>query len=449
MSKKISIGAALALALLMVAASIPLTMLFAQNMQNRIIADLPRRVEQFQALEEIRAIVQSEFYRTTNEDHITMEMVSGYITGLDDDMSRYLSAEQHQAFLQRIAGQQPELGFELRYDPNPDNVAEQEMIEGIRYDGLVVTHVRMDSPAQRAGLRNGDRIIRAETITTVVYDQDELTPHNAAEHIARIANIGVVGGGDDETEALDSVSVTITFTRDREAMPPVSVMIGDSVPSIATELMAAATENDDDEPEYTVGYIRVFAFYRNTPRQLERAIRELHDIGATSFIIDLRGTTDGTIEYAAESVNLLVPHVPGESIATIHFRGDRSPESFPPSATDIFWMADDGMAILINQFTAGPAELFAYTLSAFHSADVVLVGRATRGINTVQRAFPLSSVGGAALISVGTVVPVGGNADWNTNGVQPTPQGGNLVYNQNNEASQLQGAINHLTLGED
>ena len=435
MSKKISIGAALALALLMVAASIPLTMLYAQNMHNQIIADLPERVEQFQALEEIRAVIQNEFYRPFSADAITAEMVSGYIAGLGDELSRFLSAEEYAAFLQRIAGQQPELGLELRYDPNPDNIPHDAMIEGERYDGLVISHVRMDSPAERAGLRSGDRITRVETITAVVYDESDLTTENAIEHITRIANIGVPGGGENENDALESaISVTITFTRDGETRPPASVMIGDSVPTIATELMPAAATEENPEPENTVGYIRVFAFYRNTARQLQRAIEELRNPGgATSLVIDLRGVSEGTLEYAVEAIDLLVPS--GDTIASLHFRGARPLEAFPSSATNIFF---EDIAILINQFTAGPAELFAYVLDAHHPA-VTLVGRPTAGVNTVQRAFPLAQVGGAALISVGTVVPVGGNPEWNLGGVQPYL----LIHN---EALQLQSAIEHLTV---
>jgi len=439
MSKKITIGAALALALLMVAASIPLTMLYAQNMHNQIIADLPERVEQFQALEEIRAVIQNEFYRPFNADAITAEMVSGYIEGLGDDLSRFLSAEEYAAFLQRIAGQQPELGLELRYDPNPEGVPHEDMMEGIRYDGLVVSHVRMDSPAERAGLRSGDRITRVETITAVVYDEDDLTTENAVEHLTRIANIGV-GGAEEYSDAIESaVSVTITFTRDGETRPPVSVMIGDSVPTIATELMAPAATEENPYPESTVGYIRIFAFYRNTARQLQRAIEELRGSGATTFIIDLRGVSEGTLEYAVESIDLLAPT--GDPIATLHFRGDTPPQAFPPSAFNIIPVVTDGIAILINQFTAGPAELFAYALDAYHPF-VTLVGRPTQGVNTVQRDFPLAQVGGAALISVGTVMPVGDNPDWNLGGVQPS-------LDIHGEAPQLQQAINHLTTTEE
>jgi len=438
MSKKITIGAAIALALIMVAVSIPLTFIFAQNRMNDLVGNLLDRLGQAQALEEIRGVVQVEFYRNFIEEDIIAEMVGGFVAGLGDEHSRYLTAEQWNAFLQRLEGQQPDLGLELRYVPSVDYDPDDEDSHTTTDPGaLVIVHVGRDSVAERAGLRSGDRLVRVATLTTVLFEEADLTTYNADEFIQSIVNVGVVQGGD---TAEPTVGVDITFVRDDETLS-VPVMLGAGISTIADELMQGANG------EYTVGYIRVFSFFRQTAEQLDNAMRSLEAAGATSFIIDLRGTYDGTLEFAAEAAHLLLPSSPaGEATATIHFRGGREPQSFVSDAHNIFVLASQGMAILIDENTAGPAELFAFALSFARAESVVLVGRPTRGINTVQQHFPLTHVGGGVILSVGTIVPIGGDPHWNINGVQPTEQiPGVLQYNPYSDIAHLRGAIDYLT----
>lgn len=450
MSKKISIGAALALALLMVAASIPLTMLYAKEQQNKIIANLPERIEKFQAMEEIREVVQNNYYAKTDEDKLTAAMVRGYINGLGHDLCRYMSAEEYQSYSQRILGQQPELGIELTHALN----AESAESAGNPYGWIAIAYVKEGSPAAAAGLRKGDQILKAETVTDLIYDEKDLTMQNATTYMAKLTGLGAPEEEEsNDPNAVESVtSVTITYQRDGEAKPPVSVMLGDSIFTTYSELMPAAVTEEDAEPAKTVGYIKIFQFYENTARQLDRTLRELSNNSASTYIIDLRGCSEGTIEYACKALDLLIG-VQDEPMATINYTGSsaRKAKTYPSDSYSLFPPSSGKgytMAVLMDGLTAGPAELFAYNLAQCHPNSVVLIGTKTKGINTVQELFTLSQTGGAAMISVGTVTPISGDADWNKNGVEPTPQdaGRNLIYNEKNEASQLQGAIDALTL---
>ncbi|MCL2446919.1 MAG: S41 family peptidase [Oscillospiraceae bacterium] len=434
MSRKMSIGAALALALIMVAVAIPVTYLFAENRLNALMGDLHHRVAQAHTLEEIRGVVQSEFYRSFNEDDIIAEMVSGFVQGLGDEHSRYLPPEQWNAFLQRLEGQQPDLGLELRYVPSDIAMENDEEDDQLANEPgiLVIAQVARDSPADRAGLQSGDQLVRVETPTVVLFDEENLTTYNAENFISGINNV--------ETEGEPTVSVNFTFLRDDERMTA-NVRLGAGISTVATELMADANGQD------TIGYIRVISFFRDTASDLDSAVRALEAAGARAFIIDVRGTYDGTLGFAAEAANLLLPvSQPGDAIATIHFRGGREPQSFTSDAFNIFdGIVTQGMAVLVDENTAGPAELFAYALSVARAESVVLVGRPTRGINTVQGHFALSQVGGGVILSVGTIVPVGGDVAWNVNGVQPSPPSETLQYNPYSDTSQLQGAIRHLS----
>ena len=442
MNKKISIGAALAIALLMVAASIPLTMRYATQQQNDLIPNLPQRMMNFRALEEIRNVVQSNFNAGVDEDELMAEMVRGYINGLGDARSYYMDAEEYAAYDRRIKGQQPELGLAFEYNPDAGGAEANSAGAG----GVIVSSVKAHSPADAAGLKAGDQILAAETKTETVFEQEQLTAANAQQRIASLMGIG-------QNVEESSTSVAITYRRGAETKI-VSVMFGDSVPSIDYYLMETA-ETQGGKAEKTVGYIRIFAFYENTASLLESAVKQLHNIGATKYVFDLRGCGEGTLDYTLKAINLFTRESKGadDVMATVNYTGSRKKsDSFPSDTTDIFPFVMDGLAIMINSGTAGPAELFAYDLANYYPLSVVLVGKPTKGVNTVEKPFPLAEVGGAAMLSVGTVLPVYGDPDWNKGGVQPTPQGGetrpNLVYNANSEESQLQGAIAHLTAGK-
>jgi C-terminal processing protease CtpA/Prc len=98
------------------------------------------------------------------------------------------------------------------------------------------------------------------------------------------------------------------------------------------------------------------------------------------------------------------------------------------------------------------AELFAHELRAFNRGKVFLAGEATRGISTVQEPFPLAYVEGAALLTVGRVVPYGATLEkpWNDGGVQPnaiTPETKDgIIYSILGDEQQLKGALNILRI---
>ncbi|MCL2495145.1 MAG: S41 family peptidase [Oscillospiraceae bacterium] len=421
MSRKITVGAALALALLLVAASIPLTMMFALREQNKLIPNLPELIRKFNALDEIQKSVNDKFYRTAAQDAVNAAMVRGYIEGLGDPESRYLSAEEYQSFNRRMAGQAPELGIVLKYSPE--------------LAGLVIDQVKAGSTAAVSGLQPGDHIVKAEKGGKELSIQAEVEPGKAPQAIEVFYEETAV------TAEAASISITITYERGGERRPPVNVMLGNAVKSIAERMI----ETDDG---LSVGYIRVFHFFRNTAGQIEAAVKDLYNKGAVSYILDVRGCAEGNLEYVCEAIDLFA-YVDGGTgtLATLRYKdGTMVPKPSSAGNNMMAYATGGYVVVLMNRLTAGVAELFAYDLRAFNRDKVFLVGEPTRGISTVQEPFQLASVGGAALLTVGTVTPYGGDAAWNENGVQPneaTPEetASGIVYRISGAEQQLGGAL--------
>ncbi|MDR2686966.1 MAG: hypothetical protein LBB75_04380 [Oscillospiraceae bacterium] len=431
MSRRITVGAALALALLLVAASIPLTMMFAQSEQNKLIPKLPELIGKFNALDEIQRKVYDKFYASPAEDAVNAAMVSGYIAGLGDPESRYLSPEEYQSFMQRLAGEEPELGIVLRYSPE--------------LAALVIDQVKAGSTAEVSGLKRGDHIVKAVAGGQELSIKAEVEPDKAADEIAAFYKETAV------TADTSSLSITITYERDGKAWPPVNVMLGSAVSSISAYMMDSYA-GSDVPPTKTIGYIKIFHFFKNTAEQIAAAVKDLSRQGAESYILDVRGCSEGNLEYVCEAIDLFA-YVPQDTgaLVTVHYR-DGTPVFKPSTSGNMMSYTTGGfVAVLINGRTSGVAELFAYDLREFNQKKVFLIGEPTKGIKTMQEPYPLASVGGAALLTVGTLVPYGGNTAWNEGGVQPgaateedTARGvarGILYHIKGVEQQQLNGAL--------
>jgi len=430
MSRKITVGAAIAMALLMVAASIPLTMLYAQGEHNKLIEDLPKLVAEFGALQEIQNKVGDEFYKKPARDAVNIGMVRGYIAGLRDPQSRYLSAQEYKAYMDRLEGKTPELGIVLKYSPE--------------VFGLVIDQVKAGSTAAVSGLQAGDHITKAESGGVVLESiKAEVSPAEAEAAINKFYQETQV------TADTASVAITITYKRGGLYQPPVNVMLGSAVSSVSTDMMFGWADTGEI-PVKTVGYIKIHHFFRNTAEQLEEAVKDLSAQNAVSYILDVRGCSEGNLESACKAIDLFA-YVSRDAaaMATVQYR-DGTTKPYPSDEKNIISYAIGYIAVLIDEGTSGVAELFAYDLRAYNLTKVFLVGLPTKGVRTVQEPFPLSTVGGAALLTVGELTPYGvepGKA-WE---VKPNPviketdklEGVN--YNITGAEAQLTGAVAILT----
>ena len=410
-------GAALAMALLLVAASISLTMLYAQRLYNRIIRDLPARVEEFKALDEIRGLVQANYFSRARSDEIISATVRGYIEGLGDPQSRYLPPDEYRTYLERLQGQRPETGLELAYIPPQVELADEEKATPEERNGYItVFSVKDGSPAAVSGLAAGDVILKAESADAVVYDSAKLRRSNSGEMLAALLDFELNAAKN------PAVSLTFTFKRNNRPHPPANVMFGSSVSSVSSEIM-------EGKGGVKIGYIKIFYFMRTTAADLQSAMAELNKDGAAAYIFDLRGCAEGSVDYACEALDLFLPMLSGNDVlATVKYKDDRKPRTFPSSAASESAYAMKNVAVLTNSATAGAAELFAYDLWAYHfdardpeGSPIIIVGQETAGVHTVQEHFPLRQVGGAALITVGTVQPYRADENWN---LEPTTRVG-------------------------
>lgn len=352
MNKKISLGLSLAVTFIAVAITVAITMSVSMRTYNSLIKDLPNRSQMYSYMSELDNIVRTNYYGTINENLLNSEISDGYASGLGDRYSRYMTASEFRTYQNELNGEKVGIGIIAFYD-------EAET-------AIFVAEVSENSPAAQSGISKGDKIIEI--------DEERVTAYNYSALMSKLE-------GDKLT------SVTIRFVHDGVEQS-VGVVKGYSAQSVYYSL------------DQSVGYIKITDFYSTTESQLRQAVEALSKQGATSLIFDVRNTSSGTIEYAAEVIDYLVPVASEGSgaIATAKNKDGEVIETFTSDADSVSM----NMTVLVNKNTSGPAELFACDLRDFGKAQIV--GVTTSGNGTMQKTYQLSD-GSAIVLTVAEITP--------------------------------------------
>lgn len=284
----------------------------------------------------------------------------GLADGLDPD-SAYLTPDLVKAMESGAGAGAGELGLDIR-----------------RQYYLRVVSVRDLSPASKAGLRTGD-FIRAI---------DGRPTRDMSGFEGELLLRGEPG-----------TSVSLLVIRGNAADPHEMVLVRERAagPGIASRMAASG-----------IGYIRLVEFTADTPAQLKQAVEALAKDGASRYIIDLRGTARGDLDDGIAAARLFVQ---SGTLTVRQGKEQREPISAGPGDGAIA----APVALLVNQGTAGPAELFAAALGGNDRAD--LIGERTVGRAARQRLVKLPDGSGLLVSNVRYLTPA--SAPIHERGVEP------------------------------
>ncbi len=365
MNRKIPLGVSLATTLIAVAITVAITMSLSMRTYNSLIKDLPNRAQMYSYISEIDNIVRTNYYGTVNEMLLNTELSDGYALGLGDKYSKYLTASEYETYKNELDGEKVGIGIIAYYDESETAIYAAEVSE--------------NSPAAQSGISKGDKIIEI--------DEEPVTAYNYNELMAKLT------GG-------KLTSVTVRFVHDGVEQS-VGVVKGYTAQSVYYSVNGS------------VAYIKITDFYSTTASQLKKAIKEVSNQGAVSVIFDLRSTSNGTVEYAAKTLDVLVPVASEGSgaLATAVNKDGEVIDTFTADADSVSMQ----MMVLVNGETSGAAELFACDLRDFGKAQIV--GTVTAGNGTMQKAYQLSD-GGALILTVAEIKPYV-SSSYNTVGLIP------------------------------
>jgi len=361
MNRKISLGTAIALIILAVTVTVSITMVLSMRQFNQSVSDLNKRQAQYAYLSDIDKAIRQHYYGTLDEEKLHAALAKGMVNGLGDPYAAYLTAAEYQQAQEALTGKKNGIGLEIAQNADGQ---------------IIITHIDTDSPAQKVGLTVGSVILKVDETAV-----EELS-FKAIEKLLR------------ESE---SVVLTIRLADNTEA---------------AYKLSPAAIETTSVTGRITdrIGYIRIRAFSDNTPAQFRTLYDSMTAEGAVGFIFDLRDNRGGSVDAMTSMLNYLLPS--GQYGTITDGKGNQTVLSADGSRT-----LEYSSVTLINQNTAGEAEMFANVLSQFVASSTV--GTTTAGRACVQSYYTNSVDGSVIKLTTGMFGLPNSNNTWEGIGLTP------------------------------
>ncbi len=227
-----------------------------------------------------------------------------------------------------------------------------------------------DTPAWRAGLKAGDKIIKVNGEPT-----KDMTLFEAVNKMR-----GPKG-----------TKVTLTIFREGWKEPKDFTIVRDII-----RLKSVKFKVVDDG----IGYVKIRQFQQNTADELEKALKSLKEKKIDSMILDLRNNPGGLLMSAVDVAEQFLP--PGKLVVYIKGRsGDRTEYRTRGKRPYYKWP----MVVLVNQGSASASEIVAGALKDWQRA--VILGVTTFGKGSVQSVIPLSDGSGLRLTTAKYYTPKG------------------------------------------
>ncbi len=306
---------------------------------------------------------------TTNEVISDQEKVWGAIQGLasafGDPYTVFFPPVEAELFESDIRGNFEGVGMEIISDSGAI---------------LVVTPLK-GSPAERAGIEAGDRIVRIDGRPTT-----DLTTEDAVQ---------IIRG-----ERGTSVALTIFRNGAREPLEIEVTRDVINIPTIATRQL-----------QNGIFLIELYSFSAQSPELFRQALREFISSGSNRLILDLRGNPGGYLEAAIDMASWFLP---SNAVVVKEDFGDGESKSYRSKGYDIF---NDNLrfAILVDRGSASASEILAGALSEHNRA--VIVGEKTFGKGSVQELVGITSDTSLKVTIARWLTPAGKSIS--ENGIEP------------------------------
>ena len=280
-----------------------------------------------------------------NDLELMRGAISGMLEALGDQHTSYMNPEQYEQQSRSLQGEYEGIGAWV------DTTA----------DYVTIINPMRDSPAEKAGLKTGDKVIGV--------DGEDVTGIDGNLVLQRI---------------LGPAGTSVTLTIQREEVEPFDVTIQRAKINVPSVESAEVAEG--------IFHVQLFTYGDQSSNELERELRDIMRQDPKGVILDLRNNGGGYLTTAIEVVSQFIPR----GVVMYEEYGDGTRRTFEALRGGL--ATEVPLVVLVNEGTASASEITAGAIQDFGRG--LLVGVKTYGKGSVQNWIELDNNGGGLRVTV-------------------------------------------------
>lgn len=336
---------------------------------NKLAFGIFKKNEIFQIEKVFYYLKQNYLDKDVTSEQLIQGALKGMAESVGDPYTTYLVNDETAQLDETVNGAFGGIGAELKSDQSR----------------VVISTTMEGSPSQQVGLQ-------ADDVITKVNGED-MTGKTISEVVKKVR--GEVGTDVVLTIERAGTSLEVKLTR----------------ASIAINTVKAELDKEDA----SIGHVRITSFAKNTAEELEKAVKDLTEKGAKSFVFDVRYNPGGLLDQAYKVANMFLKD--GEPIVQVEDRfGEK--KIYKASSSIGEFKITQPYVLLVNEGSASASEILAAAIK--EGAGGQIVGTKTYGKGTVQSVVDITDNSELKYTNAKWLTPKG---NWiHKEGVTPTKE---------------------------
>ncbi len=289
--------------------------------------------------------IEKNYWGEIDEDEMLESAIKGYVAGLNDEYSEYITKEEMEEYMQDATGKYVGIGVYIANNTKTNQIVVLTPIKG--------------SPAEEAGIKSGDVITKVDGVE---YTGEQLSEASSALKKEEGTKVKV--------EILRESGETVELEIERKSI---------KINHIESKVL-----------DNNIGYMKISTFDDGCYEEFKTKWDELEKQNIKSLIIDLRNNGGGIVKESTNIADMMV-----EKGETLLITASKNDEEKITKATQEK-IIDLPIVILVNEGTASASEILTAAVKE-NNNNVTVIGKNTYGKGVIQTIFNLADGSGIKL----------------------------------------------------